>query len=312
MFAVVVAGEGGHGGPKSLVVSLLIAGLVMVAASIATRRSQDGRTAEAVSRHVLKVSRKHAGETGMIVEILWGVRPRYVLPRSAIGTEPNRWFGGGKVHFVGSSIDGRPRWVSLKPGQHDLELTVNNTGRARSQDKQTEKVTVHVDRGQQVLLLCWPSKRRFVTSERASTVWRVEQLNQEPVAERSHGLPRLSLTRRVAFVAAAMLGTLAVAAATIQISSRDGFANMEDLGNSRVIRCGTVLTDMPNQARPVAAKTDVDWSFLIEFREHVCSNARDLRRGLAVGSAIAALVLGCGAGFVRRKADSDSASLASA
>jgi hypothetical protein len=147
---------------------LLSAFVVVVVTARVTDRRHELRRDRPSTRRVRRISSKHQGQAGVIVEIFWPVGMRGGMAASVARVSCRESHATRFTRTPDSRR--RPFWVPLSPGAHELHIE------AEGARPQTDELEVRLREGEHVLLLCWPSKRKFVTRARANTVWEMHRL----------------------------------------------------------------------------------------------------------------------------------------
>lgn len=155
-------------------ITLAIAGAVIVVLALRTAAQHKGPPRESVSRAVRKLSERHRGEPGMIVDVLWPLTWLYALRRTVSTVVIfDKTLLGEVVRF--SRHVNSPRravWVPLKGGGKRRLRCV-----ASGDTEATTLLEVDVHHDGHALVTCWPAKGRLITPARSCTEWAVDPLD---------------------------------------------------------------------------------------------------------------------------------------
>jgi hypothetical protein len=156
------------------VVTLAIVGVVIVALALRTAAQHKGPPRASVNRAVRKLSERHRGEPGMIVDVLWPLTWLYARRRtvSTIVIFDKTFLGevGRFSRHVNSPR--RAVWVPLKGGGKRRLRCV-----ASGEVDSTTDLEVDVHHDGHALVTCWPAKRQVITPARPRTDWAVDPID---------------------------------------------------------------------------------------------------------------------------------------
>jgi len=170
------AGSLGHvaGGLLRAIITLAIVAAVLVPYALWTAAQHKGPPRESVNGAVLKLSERHRGEPGMIVDVLWPLTYLYAWRRTVSSVVIFDKTFLGEVVRLTRGVNSRRRavWVPLKGGgKRRLRCVVS--GDVES----TTHLEIDVRHDGHALVTCWPAKRRLITPARARTDWAVNYLD---------------------------------------------------------------------------------------------------------------------------------------
>jgi hypothetical protein len=156
------------------IVTLAVVAAILVPYALWTAAQHKGPPRESVNGAVRKLSARHRGEPGMIIDVLWPLTYLYAWRRTVSTVVIfDKTFLGEVVRFT-RHINSRRRavWVPLKGGGKRRLRCV-----AGGDVDSTTYLEIDVHHNGHVLVTCWPAKRRLITPARSRTEWAVDPID---------------------------------------------------------------------------------------------------------------------------------------